>query len=60
MARQQELTHRIQEQLQGATEKLEKEREQQAEEATEAGQPPADDFERFMSGLYGQDNGKKC
>lgn len=59
MARQQELTRRIQAQLQGASEKLEKQREQQAEEAAEAAQPSADDFERFMSGLYEDDGNRR-
>jgi hypothetical protein len=53
--RQQELTQAIQERLRAAAEKVEEKRKQQGQVAVD---PAGDDFERFMGGLYGEEDGK--
>jgi hypothetical protein len=55
--RQQELIQAIQDRLRAAAEKVEEKRKQEQEQAAsdQAADPPADDSERFMGGLYGND-----
>jgi len=60
LERQQELTRAIQGRLRAAAEKVEHQPKQQEQSASDPGAgQPADDFERFMWGLIGEDNGEQ-